>query len=151
MIRRTFQGVLFTLFAGLCTYPALAEHPELTGSWRLDVAASRFADMTPAESGVLAISMGSHKLINISVTTKSSHQERTVDSQWKIDDHFHPIAGDGSGEVLAKWEGSVLTGKRLTPSGTTEEIRFRLEPGGTTLTESIQNGLNVATLVWRRQ
>ena len=132
-------------------YPALAEHPDFSGRWQLDTAVSRFGTMAPAESGNLVISMGSHKLIDMSMSTKASHQERTVDAQWKIDDHFHPVTGDASGEVLAKWDGSVLVGKRLTPAGTVEETRFRLESDGTTLTEMIQNGLNVTMLVWRRQ
>ncbi|HEY3839350.1 MAG TPA: hypothetical protein VGL72_22410 [Bryobacteraceae bacterium] len=151
MKRRVIQGIFFTLLGGLTIYPALAEHPDFSGNWQLDVAASRFGTMAPAESGNLVISMGSHKLIDISMSTKASHQERTVDSQWKIDDHFHPIAGDAAGEVLAKWDGSVLVGKRMTPGGTVEETRFRLESGGSTMTEMIQNGLNVSMLVWHRQ
>ena len=151
MTRKAIPYVLFSLMAGFFVFPAAAEHPELSGVWRLEVTASQFGAMTPVDSGVMTISTGPHKMIDIRVSTMGAHSERTVESQWKIDDHYHPVLGDSSGEVLAKWEGAVLTGKRLTPGGTVEETRFRLEEDGATLTETVQNGLNITTLVWRRE
>ena len=76
--------------------------------------------------------------------------ELTQDSEWKIDDRYHPINGSGGGELLAKWENGVLVGKRQSKNGV-EEISFRLAPGGEMLTESIETGANVITLIWRRQ
>ena len=149
MTRRLIYGLFFTLATGLFMHLAAAEHPELTGTWRLDVAGSRFGAMPPLVSGVLTISTGSHKIMNITVSTKGQHLERTVETQWKIDDRYHPIDGDTSGEVLAKWEGSILTGKHLTEAGV-EEIRFRREPDARTLTETIESAGNLTTLVWRR-
>jgi hypothetical protein len=81
---------------------------------------------------------------------KEPQQQRTVDNEWKIDDHYHPVDGSGGGEVLVKWQGDVLVGKRQTDNGL-EETRFRLAPGGESLTESIVSGSNVTTLIWRRQ
>ena len=89
-------------------------------------------------------------MFHIVVSTKGSHQERTVESEWKVDDRYHPVEGDSSGEVLAKWEGAVLIGRRVTETGI-EETRFTLEPGSATLTESIQFGANVTILVWRHK
>jgi hypothetical protein len=81
---------------------------------------------------------------------KAPGNERTIETDWKIDDKYHPVDGAVSGEVLAKWDGSMLIGKRLTTAGI-EETRFLLGPDGATLTESIQSGANVTTLIWRRR
>jgi hypothetical protein len=129
---------------------AVAEHPVLSGTWQLDVAASNFGSMPVPGSAVLTISNGSHKILHVMVAMAGPHQERTEESEWKIDDHYHPIDGGGGGEILAKWAGPILIGKRRTDRGM-EETRFRLAPGGESLTESIVSGTNVTTLIWRRR
>ena len=129
---------------------AAADHAELTGTWQLDVAESSFGAMPSPGSGVLSISTSSHKTLHIVEFLHSPSSERTVESDWKIDDKYHPVEGAGPGEVLAKWDGSMLVGRKLTEAGI-EETRFSLGPDGVTLTESIQSGANAATLVWRRQ
>jgi hypothetical protein len=148
MIPRLTPCILFTLAITLSI--GAAEHPALSGTWQLDLAASHFGSMPPPGSAVLTISSGPHKIIHVTVAMNVSHQERTEESEWRVDDHYHPVEGSGGGEVLAKWESGVLIGKRLTERGM-EETRFRLAPGGESLTESIESGGNVTTLIWRRQ
>ncbi len=131
-------------------YLAAANHPELSGAWRLDVSASTFGSMPPVNYGELRISASPHKILHIAVVTKGGNLERTVEDDWKIDDKYHPVDGPPSGEVLAKWEGSILLGKRRTDSGF-EEIRFRLGPDGYSLTESIDASGKTTTLIWRRE
>jgi hypothetical protein len=150
MTKQSIPCILFTLTLGIFVRPAAAEHPALTGVWQLDVAASAFGAMPPLSSAVLTISTNPHKILHVMVVTQSPHQQRTEDSEWKIDDHYHPVDGSSSGEVLAKWQGDVLVGKRLT-DGRMEETRFHLGPGGERLTESIESGTNMTTLIWRRQ
>jgi hypothetical protein len=147
MTRRLIQCALLALiFSSL----ALAEHPELSGTWQLDVAASSFGAMPSPQSGVLAISTGPHKIFHMATFFQSPDKERTIETDWKIDNRYHPVEGAASGEVLAKWDGSMLIGRRLTEGGI-EETRFRLGPGGDSLTETIQSGTNVSTLTWRRR
>lgn len=128
-----------------------ADHASLSGIWALDVEASRFgASVTPVEKGVMTISVPEHKLIRLEISTKNGNKERTVEHTWKVDDRYHPVDGSIPGEVIAKWEGGVLVGKKQTVAGV-EEIRFRLTPDRESLTESIASGSDVSTLIWRRQ
>ena len=150
MTRNPIPYILFTLTLAIFIRPAAAEHPALTGVWQLDVAASAFGAMPPLSSAVLTISTNPHKILRVMTVTQSPRQQRTEDSEWKIDDHYHPVDGSSSGETLAKWQGDVLVGKHLT-DGRMEETRFLLSPGGESLTESIQSGTNITTLIWRRQ
>jgi len=149
MIQELTHCVLFTLAAAF-VQPTFAEHPAISGTWELDVAASSFGSTSQPDSGVLAISTGPHKTLHVMVSMEGSHQEHTVESDWRVDDRYHPVAGGTGGELLAKWEGPILTGKRQTETGI-EETRFRLGPGGESLTESIVSGTNVTTLIWRRR
>lgn len=128
----------------------MAEHPVLSGTWELDLSASDFGGTPTPASGHLTISSLAHKVLHVTQSIESPHQQRTEESEWKIDDRYHPVEGSGGGELLAKWEGAVLLGKRQTKTGV-EEIRFRLGPGGESLTESIESGANVTTLIWRRR
>lgn len=132
------------------SFLALAEHPLLSGNWKLDLAASDFGNAPAPTSGQLAISASAHKTIHVTQSLQGAHDQRTEESEWKIDDHYHPIQGNGGGELLAKWEGQVLIGKRQMKTGV-EEIRFSLAPGGESLTESIESGGNVTTLIWHRE
>ena len=105
--------------------------------------------MPPLSSAVLTIANSPHKMLHMTEVMQAPREQRTVESEWKIDDHYHPVDGSG-GEILAKWQGDVLIGKRQTERGMVE-TRFRLGPGGESLTESIESGPNVTTLIWRRQ
>jgi hypothetical protein len=149
MRQRLIQCTLFTLAIGILAGVAAAEHPAITGVWQLDLAASNFGNMPPLSSATLTITSSPHKTLHVMEVIVAPRQERTVESEWRIDDHYHPVDGSG-GEILAKWQGDVLIGKRVTDSGT-QETRFRLGPGGESLTESIESGTNVTTLIWRRQ
>jgi hypothetical protein len=153
-IRQTFQTILFSLTACLAVQPAFCEHPDLSGSWQLDVAASIFGGAPTPESGMLTISTGPHKLFHMALTVKGPSDkgmvERTTESDWKVDNKYHPVIGGESGEVLAKWDGTVLLGKRETSTGP-EEIRIIADSGGATMTESIQSAQGTSTLIWHRR
>jgi hypothetical protein len=150
MSRGFIKHSLLTVVAGAFIFHlSAAGRPSLSGTWHLDLESSRFGNMPPVEAGVLKISMAEHKLLHLAISTKSANTEKTEEDTWKIDDRYHPIDGPTSGEVLAKWEGSVLLGKKQTVAGV-KEIRFRLEPDNETLTESIVSGSSVTTLIWRR-
>ena len=148
----SFQRILqFTVFAAatIAIPPAWCEHPDLSGAWQLDVAGSTFGPMARPDSAVLTISTGSHKKLHMEMTTRGPHEQRTMATDWKVDDRFHPVVGDESGAALAKWEGSALTGKRDVEGGF-EEIRLMPSAGGAVLTEFIQTSRGTTTLVWRR-
>ena len=147
--RQLIQTTVFGL-AAVLAQPALCEHPDLTGTWQLDVAASSFGMMPRPDAAVLTISTSSHKMLHMEMITRGPHDQRTVDTDWKVDDRFHPVVGDESGAALAKWEGSSLVGKRDTGTGF-EEMRIMPGPGGATLTQVIQSTHGLTTLVWRRQ
>jgi hypothetical protein len=150
MILRTIQTTLFALAAAIFIHPAYCEHPDLSGTWQLDVAASTVGAMPAPQSGVLIISTGSHKMLHMAVTLKDSRTERTTERDMKIDNKYHPVVGDESGEILAKWDGSVLLGKRQTATGP-EEIRLVSNPADGSLVETIQSSLGTTTLVWRKR
>jgi hypothetical protein len=148
--RHRVQSILLGLAAAFLIQPVFGEHPNLSGSWQLDVAASMFGAKPIPQSGYLNISTGRHKMLHMELVMRDAHGERTVDNDWKIDDKYHPIVGDESGEVLAKWDGSVLLGKHHTEGGM-EEIRMVAGSDGFTLTESIQSPSGTTTLIWRRR
>jgi len=154
-IRQTLQTILFSLTACLAVQPAFCEHPDLSGSWQLDVAASVFGGAPAPESGLLTISTGPHKMFHMARTIKAPSDkgtlERTTESDWKVDNKYHPVIGDGeSGEVRAKWDGAVLLGTRQTSTGP-EQIRIIADSGRGTMTESIQSAQGTKTLIWRRR
>jgi hypothetical protein len=151
MHRGFIKTFLLTLAAGTFIFHlSAAGRPSLSGTWHLDLEASRFGNMPPIEAGVLTISMPHSKLLHLALSTKNENSEKTVEDTWRIDDRYHPIDGPTSGEVLAKWEGAILLGKKQTVAGI-EEIRFRLGPDNESLTESIAAGSSITTLIWRRQ
>ena len=131
--------------------PAFCERPDLSGTWQLDVQASTFGTMAIPESGMMTISTGSHRMLHMAVVVRghgdSGKVERTVESDWKIDNRFHP---DEAGAILAKWDGPVLIGRRLTGDGI-EEIRLVSGTGSYTLTESIQSPRGTIIRIWRRR
>ena len=153
MRRRLIHSFLLTLVAGggFILHLSAADHRSFSGVWALDVEASRFAaGVPPVDAGVLKISQPEHKLLRLTVSTSSGRAKKIIEDTWKLDDRYHPISGPVPGEVLAKWEGGILVGKKQTVAGV-EEIRFRLTPDSESLTESIASGTNVTTLIWRRQ
>ncbi len=158
MTRKFIHTILSVVAIGFFSSLVAADHESLRGTWQLDAAASNFSGAAasnfsgtpPPQSGVLAISNNPHKILHIAEFLKDADKERTVEMDWKLENRYHPVDGDGFGEVLARWDGSVLVGTRLTQAGM-EETRFQLAPGGQTLTESIQSGTNITTLVWKRQ
>jgi hypothetical protein len=153
-LRRRILHSLIGLAPWLLMPAAFCEHPNLTGSWQLDVASSSFGNMAVPDSGFMTISTGPHKMFHMEVVMKSAGQtgnvERSVDSDWKVDNKYHPVIGGDSGEVLAKWEGSVLTGKRQTATGL-EEIRLVPAAGSELLRQSIQSAQGTRILIWRRR
>jgi len=150
MLRAIFQTMLLSLAAVLFVQPAICEHPDLSGSWQLDVAASTFGPMAVPNSGELNITPGARKTLHIQRVLKEPEGERTIDTEWRTDDRFHPVVGDEPGSLLAKWDGSVLVGKRLTGAGM-EEIHLAVGADGITMIESIQSSQGTRTLVWRRR
>jgi len=141
--------MLLSLAAVLFVQPAICEHPDLSGSWQLDVAASTFGPMAIPNSGELNIAPGARKTLHIQRVLKEPQGERITDTEWKTDDRFHPVVGDQSGSLLAKWDGSVLVGKRQTEAGM-EEIHMAAGGDGVTMIESIQSPQGARTMVWRR-
>ena|ERR1041385_7924235 len=151
-IPRIIQVTLLGAAAMVFAQPVFCQHPDLTGTYRLDVAASTFGSMPLPDSGTMTISNESHKRMRIELVLKDAQGEHSTEAEWKTDDRFHPVVGSDSGSVLAKWNGPVLTGKRVT-QGSVDE--FQLVPGtgegGSTLIEHIQSSQGNMTLVWRRQ
>jgi hypothetical protein len=151
---KSIQTTLLSLAAMVFVQSAFCEHPDLSGSWQLDVAASTFGNLPRPDSGFLAIGTGAHKMLHMQVVmygpVATGKIERTVESDWKIDDKYHPVVGGEPGEVLAKWDGSVLLGVRQTDAGP-EETRLVLTVGEGTLMETIQSSQGTATLIWRRR
>ena len=150
MRRAIVQTVLLSLAAVLFVQPAICEHPDLSGSWQLDVPASTFGAMTIPNSGELNITPGARKTLHIQRVLKEPQGERTTDTEWKTDDRFHPVVGDEPGTLLAKWDGSVLVGRRHTNAGM-EEIHLAAGGDGVTMIESIQSAQGTRTMVWRRR
>jgi len=142
--------MLFSLAAVLCVQPAICEHPDLSGSWQLDVATSTFGTMALPASGVLNITAGARKTLHIQLVLKGAQGERTTETDWKTDDRFHPVVGDEPGTLLAKWDGSVLVGRRHTDAGM-EEIHMAVGADGVTMIQSIQSTQGNSTLVWKRR
>jgi hypothetical protein len=152
MMRGFIKHFLLTVAAGsFILHLSAADRQSFSGRWALDVEASRFGHMMPpVDRGMMTISLAEHKLLRLEVSVKSANREQTTEDTWKIDDRYHPINGPTPGEILAKWEGPILLGKKQTVAGV-EEIRFRLAPDRESLTQVIQKDGDITTLIWRRQ
>jgi hypothetical protein len=152
-IRHIIQSAIL-ISAAAVVQPAFCEHPDISGSWQLDMAASSFGTMPTPVSGFMTISTGPHRMVHMETTIIDAGErgrvERTVGTDWKTDDRFHPVMGGEPGQVLAKWDGSALLGKRYTDTGMQE---IRIVPGSdrATLVQTIQSEQGTSTLVWRRQ
>lgn len=137
--------------AFLCLPPAAscAEHSAIAGVWRLDTASAPPIDGKQITSGTLTIEYH-HKMIQMSEALTFPGGDRSLSQNWKIDSHYHPVLGDGSGQVLAKWEGLTLTADHEN-SGTHENYRLSLSEDGQVLTETIRHtDGSSAILTWRR-
>jgi hypothetical protein len=135
----------------LCLPSALfsADHNNIAGVWRLDTSNNPSVDGRPVTSGTLMVTY-QKKMLDTSETFNFPDGERNLSRNWKVDHHYHPVLGDGSGQVLAKWEGSTLTADHET-GGAHESFRLSLSPDGRTLTETIlRPDGSSAMYLWRR-
>ena len=125
-----------------------AGHPDISGVWHLDTAASTFAsDPTPSAAN-LSISKDG-KRIHIAESFTYPNGEKSREYEWRTDDRFHPVDGPSSGSVIARWDGDMLAGDRRGEKGT-ESIRMMLRDPST-LTQSIARNGQQITLIWRRR
>jgi hypothetical protein len=132
--------------------PALsssAERSDIAGVWRLDTANEPTLEGRMVISGRLTVEY-SHKMIEMSESMTFPDGDRSEEKNWKVDSHYHPVLGDGSGQVLARWDGLALTADHEN-AGAHETIRLALSPDGRHLTETIQRADgSTRVLHWNR-
>jgi hypothetical protein len=138
---------------GLCLFqpPTLtsAERGDIAGVWRLDTANSPTYEGKTVTSGKLTVQYR-HKMVQMSEAMTFPDGDRSTDKNWKVDSRYHPVLGDGSGQVQAKWEGLTLVADH-EDAGTHETARLTLSPDGRSLTETIQQADGSSrVLVWKR-
>ena len=143
--------LLATLAAAL---PLLAaDHPDITGTWTLDIAKSNFGARPAPDSMVLIIAKNKN-LLKISQTSKTPNDERVIDTECKTDGRFHPVDGPVGGSVRCKFDGQTLVGeKELTDGSSKVTMRFTIDPGGSTAVEQLHitgTAAGDSTLVWKR-
>ena len=135
----------------VCLAPPLksAERADIAGTWRLDAASAPAIDSKPVTSGHLTVQYR-HKTIEMSESLLFPNGDRSTTRNWKIDSHYHPVLGDESGQVLAKWEGLTLTADHEN-AGRHENYRLSLSPDGQVLTEMISRADGSRQVfIWRR-
>jgi hypothetical protein len=126
-----------------------AERAEIAGIWRLDTANAPTFEGKMVTSGRLTVQYH-HKMIEMSESMTFSDGDRSVEKNWKVDSHYHPVLGDGSGQVLAKWEGLTLVADHES-GGAHENIRLMISPDGQSLTETIQRPDGSSrVMIWKR-
>jgi hypothetical protein len=126
-----------------------ASHEDLSGVWRLDTANSVVVSGRAVVSGTLMVAYR-QKAIDTSETLNFADGERTLQRNWKVDNRYHPVLGDGSGQVLAKWEGRTLVADH-EDGGRHEIFRLTLSPDDRSLTETVlRPDGSSSTFVWRR-
>lgn len=149
---RSFFAALTILGVGCVCQPApmaAADHTDIAGVWRLATAGTAPVEGRPVTAGRLTIQYR-HKNIELSESLTFPDGDRSVERNWKIDSHYHPVVGDGSGQVLAKWEGLTLVADHEN-NGSHENFRLQLSPDGHVLTETIRRPDGTSRiLVWRR-
>ena len=126
-----------------------AERSDIAGIWRLDTANAPTFDGKMVTSGRLTVQYH-HKIVQLAESLTFPDGDRSVDKNWKVDSHYHPVLGDGSGQTLAKWEGLTLLADHEN-GGAHENVRLTLSPDGHSLTETTQRpdgSSNVFT--WKR-
>lgn len=126
-----------------------AERSDIAGVWHLDTANATTFDGRTVTSGRLTVQYH-HKMVQISESLTFPDGDRSVDKNWKVDSHYHPVLGDGSGQTLAKWEGLTLVADHET-GGAHENIRLTLSPDGQSLTATTQRPDGSSrVLIWKR-
>jgi hypothetical protein len=141
----------FTLAIAFFSLPPLfsAERSDIAGVWRLDAGSAPLIDGKQIVSAMLTIQYN-HKNIEMSESLTFSNGDRTVERNWRIDSHYHPVLGSGSGQVLAKWEGLTLTADHEMDGGH-EIYRLALSPDARVLTETIRmRDGSSRVLIWKR-
>src|SRR5271170_7884028 len=113
-----------------------AERSDIAGIWRLDTANAPTFDGKMVTSGRLNVQYH-HKIVQMSESLTFPDGDRSVDKNWKLDSHYHPVLGDGSGQTQAKWEGLTLVADHES-GGSHENTRLTLSADGHSLTETTQ-------------
>jgi hypothetical protein len=126
-----------------------ADHDGFLGNWQLDTVASPQIDGRPVASATLTIDYR-RKMVHLSKSVNfADRASKTVAMELKTDHRYHPVSGAGSGEFLAKWEGTnTLAAEHESESGH-ESIRLTLSPDGRILTETT-GGPHPSVLIWKR-
>jgi hypothetical protein len=126
-----------------------AERSDIAGVWRLDTANAPTFEGKMVTSGRLTVQY-SHKMLQMSESMTFPDGDRSVDKNWKVDSHYHPVLGDGSGQVLTKWEGLTLVADHET-GGAHVSVRLTLSPDGHSLTETTQRPDGSSSVfTWKR-
>lgn len=130
-----------------------ADHPDITGTWTMDITHSDFGTHAAPDSMSLTFSKKGN-LLRISQTSKSPSDERMLDTECKTDGRFHPVTGPVSGSIRCKWEGRTLIGEKELPGGSSKLImRFTVSPGGNSATEQLHitgTGAGDSMIPWKR-
>ncbi len=126
-----------------------AERSDIAGVWRLDTSNAATFGGKIVTSGRLTVQY-SHKMVEMSESLTFPDGDRSVDKTWKVDSHYHPVLGDGSGQTLAKWERLTLVADHES-GGAHENIRLTLSPDGQSLTETTQRPDGSSSVfIWKR-
>ncbi len=131
------------------------EKPDITGTWQLDVSRSNFGSQAAPDSMTLRVTEGKHKTLQISQTSTSPGDLRTVETECRTDGNFHPVDGPVGGSVRCKWQGDTLVSEKELPDGHRKlEMRLTVSPDRATATEQLHvtgtSGASDTTLVWKR-
>jgi len=142
----------FTLAVALfCASPLLksSEHKTIAGNWVLDTSSAPQINGRQVTAGILTINY-THKNIEMSETLTFPDGDHSMDRNWKIDNHFHPVLGAGEGQTSAKWDRMTLTADH-EENGAHEMTRLSLSPDRQILTQTTRR-LDGSTLilVWKR-
>jgi len=126
-----------------------AERSEIAGVWRLDTSSAPTFDGKTVTSGRLTV-QSHHTMVQMSESLTFPGGDRSVDKNWKVDSHYHPVLGDGSGQTLARWEGLTLVVDHEN-GGAHENVRLTLSPDGHSLTETTQRPDGSSSVfTWKR-
>ena len=147
---RYISAAIAICFLSIPTVLLAGSHDGFLGNWRLDTATSPEIDGKPVASAILTIDYR-HKMVHLSESMDYANgASKVVAMEWKLDHKYHPVSGSGSGQFLAKWEGTNLLAAEHEMEGGHESIRLSLSPDGRTLTETHTGGPGPRVLVWKR-
>ena len=137
----------FMLFA---TLAASADRTSLAGTWVLDTGHS--TGSIPQYSA-LSVGQNSHWFRSAELD-KDSGAERTIESECKIDNRFHPVSGGDGGSIRCKWEGEALLSEKHWNNAQNRRIsRTKITSGGDLVQDIHTVGPEGETdthLVWKR-